>query len=158
MVGGSLRLLSLASHEVFLNFTTWIQSIAMFNDVTSDKLKTVLEWSFLIVLSKISLFFAEYCHGVKNPWLNVHKSTAAMNYFFSNMTNNVICMTLGDLRIRHTITLFTCTYTNMRWKRTYLNNQYSYSYVKGAKRNCRCVADSKVATDIYWLTIYRPSY
>jgi hypothetical protein len=21
-----------------------------------------------------------------NPWLNVHKSTAAMNYFFSNMT------------------------------------------------------------------------
>jgi hypothetical protein len=30
-----------------------------------------------------------------NPWLNVHKSTAAMNYFFSNMT-------LGYLRIRHT--------------------------------------------------------
>ena len=37
-----------------------------------------------------------------NPWLNVHKSTAAMNYFFSNMTNTVILMTLGDLRIRHT--------------------------------------------------------
>ena len=37
-----------------------------------------------------------------NPWLNVHKSTAAMNYFFSNMTNTVIFMTLGDLRIRHT--------------------------------------------------------
>ena len=36
-------ILSLASHEVFLNFTTWIQSIAMFNDVTSDKLKTVPE-------------------------------------------------------------------------------------------------------------------
>jgi hypothetical protein len=27
-----------------------------------------------------------------------------MNYFFSNMTNTVICMTLGDLRIRHTTT------------------------------------------------------
>jgi hypothetical protein len=37
-----------------------------------------------------------------NPWLNVHKSTAAMNYFFSNMTNTVIFMTLGYLRIRHT--------------------------------------------------------
>ena len=37
-----------------------------------------------------------------NPWLNVHKSTAAMNYFFSNMTKTVIFMTLGDLRIRHT--------------------------------------------------------
>ena len=37
-----------------------------------------------------------------NPWLNVHKSMAAMNYFFSNMTNTVIFMTLGDLRIRHT--------------------------------------------------------
>ena len=40
-----------------------------------------------------------------NPWLNKHKSTAAMNYFFSNMTNTVIFMTLGDLtslRIRHT--------------------------------------------------------
>jgi hypothetical protein len=37
-----------------------------------------------------------------NPWLNVHKSTAAMNYFFSNMTNTVILITLGDLRIRHT--------------------------------------------------------
>jgi hypothetical protein len=38
-----VRILSLASHEVFLNFTTWIQSIAMFNDVTNDKLKTVPE-------------------------------------------------------------------------------------------------------------------
>jgi hypothetical protein len=37
-----------------------------------------------------------------NPWLNVHKSTAARNYFFSNMTNTVIFMTLGYLRIRHT--------------------------------------------------------
>ena len=37
-----------------------------------------------------------------NPWLNVHKSTAAMNCFFSNMTNTVIVMTLGDLRFRHT--------------------------------------------------------
>ena len=37
-----------------------------------------------------------------NPWLNVHKSMAAMNYLFSNMTNTVIFMTLGDLRIRHT--------------------------------------------------------
>ena len=37
-----------------------------------------------------------------NPWLNVHKSMAAMNYFFSNMTNTEIFMTLGDLRIRHT--------------------------------------------------------
>ena len=27
-----------------------------------------------------------------NPWLNVHKSTAAMNCFFSNMTNTVIVM------------------------------------------------------------------
>ena len=36
------------------------------------------------------------------PWLNVHKSTAAMNYFFSNMTNTVIFMTLGYLRICHT--------------------------------------------------------
>jgi hypothetical protein len=26
-----------------------------------------------------------------------------------------------------------------------VNNQYLYSYVKGAKRNSRCVADSKVA-------------
>jgi hypothetical protein len=33
---------------------------------------------------------------------HVHKSTAAMNYFFSNMTNTVISMSLGDLRIRHT--------------------------------------------------------
>ena len=38
-----------------------------------------------------------------NPWLNVHKSTAAMNYFFYNMTNTVIFMTQGDLRIRHTM-------------------------------------------------------
>ena len=37
-----------------------------------------------------------------NPQLNVHKSTAAMNYFFSNITNTVIFMTLGDLRIHHT--------------------------------------------------------
>jgi hypothetical protein len=37
-----------------------------------------------------------------NPLLNVHKSMAAMNYFFSNMTNTEIFMTLGDLRIRHT--------------------------------------------------------
>ena len=34
-------------------------------------------------------------------WLNEHKSTAAMNYFFSNMANTVICMTLGYLRIHH---------------------------------------------------------
>jgi hypothetical protein len=34
---------------------------------------------------------------------HVHKSTAAMNYFFSNMTNTVIFMSLGDLRIRHTM-------------------------------------------------------
>ena len=40
-----------------------------------------------------------------NPWLNVHKFTAAMNYFFSNMTNTVIFMTLGDLRIRHISTV-----------------------------------------------------
>ena len=37
---------------------------------------------------------------MSNPWLNVHKSTAAMNDFFSNMTNTVIFMTLGYLRIR----------------------------------------------------------
>jgi hypothetical protein len=37
-----------------------------------------------------------------NPWVNVHKSTAAMNYFFSNMTNTIIFMTLGDHRIHHT--------------------------------------------------------
>ena len=37
-----------------------------------------------------------------NPWLNVHKSTAAMNCFFSNMTNTVLAVTLGDLRFRHT--------------------------------------------------------
>jgi hypothetical protein len=24
-----------------------------------------------------------------NAWLNVHKSTAVMNYFFSNMTNTI---------------------------------------------------------------------
>jgi hypothetical protein len=29
-----------------------------------------------------------------NPWLNVHKSMAAMNYFFSTMTNTVIFMTV----------------------------------------------------------------
>jgi len=33
----------------------------------------------------------------------VHTSTAAMNYVFSNMTNTVIFMSLGDLRIRHTM-------------------------------------------------------
>jgi len=38
-----------------------------------------------------------------NPWLYVHKSAAAMSYFFSNVTNTVIFMTLGDLRIRHTM-------------------------------------------------------
>jgi hypothetical protein len=51
-----------------------------------------------------------------NPWLNEHKSTAAMNYFFSNMTNTVIFMTLGDKAVSvrsyttttHYITLFTC--------------------------------------------------
>jgi hypothetical protein len=32
----------------------------------------------------------------------IYKSTAAMNYFFSNMTNTVIFMTVGDLRIHHT--------------------------------------------------------
>jgi hypothetical protein len=42
-LGIYVRILSLASHEVFLNFTTWIQSIAMCNDVTNDKLKTVPE-------------------------------------------------------------------------------------------------------------------
>jgi hypothetical protein len=31
------------------------------------------------------------------------------------------------------------------WNFDDVNNQYSYSYVKGAKRNSRCVADSKVA-------------
>ena len=31
------------------------------------------------------------------------------------------------------------------WNFGDVNNQYSYSYVKGAKRNSRCVADSKVA-------------
>jgi len=36
------------------------------------------------------------------PWLNVHKFTAAMNYFFSNMTNTVFVKILGDLRIRYT--------------------------------------------------------
>ena len=77
-LGIYIRILSLASHEVFLNFTTWIQSVAMFNDVTSDKLKTVPEWSFLIVLRKISLFFAEYCHGVKS--VKHQKST---NFLFS---------------------------------------------------------------------------
>jgi hypothetical protein len=32
-----------------------------------------------------------------------------------------------------------------KWHFDDVNNQYSYSYVKGAKRNSRCVADSKVA-------------
>jgi hypothetical protein len=55
-----------------------------------------------------------------NPWSNVHKSTAAMNYFFSNMTNTVICMTLGDLRIHHTTagpfsTLHICVHLTMGW-------------------------------------------
>ena len=31
------------------------------------------------------------------------------------------------------------------WNVDDVNNQYSYSYVKGAKRNSRCVADSKVS-------------
>ena len=31
------------------------------------------------------------------------------------------------------------------WNFDDVNNQYSYSYVKGAKRNSRFVADSKVA-------------
>jgi hypothetical protein len=30
------------------------------------------------------------------------------------------------------------------WNFDDVNNQYLYSYVKGAKRNSRCVADSKV--------------
>jgi hypothetical protein len=46
---------------------------------------------------------------MSNQWLNVHKSTAAMNYFFSNMTSTVIFMTLGDLRIRHTIPVIKST-------------------------------------------------
>ena len=46
-----------------------------------------------------------------NPWLNVHKSMAAMNYFFSNMTNTVIFMTLGYLIIRHTMTVPLSTFT-----------------------------------------------
>jgi hypothetical protein len=32
-----------------------------------------------------------------------------------------------------------------KWNFDDINNQYSYSYVKGAKRNSHCVADSKVA-------------
>jgi hypothetical protein len=31
------------------------------------------------------------------------------------------------------------------WNFDDVNNQYSYSYVKGVKRNSRCVVDSKVA-------------
>jgi hypothetical protein len=31
------------------------------------------------------------------------------------------------------------------WNFDDVNNQYLYSYVKGAKRNSRCMADSKVA-------------
>jgi hypothetical protein len=31
------------------------------------------------------------------------------------------------------------------WNFDDVNNQYSYSYVKGTKRNSRCVADSKIA-------------
>ena len=36
------------------------------------------------------------------PMVECTQSTAAMNYFFSNMTNTVIFMTLGYLKIRHT--------------------------------------------------------
>ena len=56
----------------------------------------------------IRLFFPERYRGIKyeykrpNPWLNIHKSTAAMNFCVPNMTNTVIFMTLGYLRIRHT--------------------------------------------------------
>ena len=34
---------------------------------------------------------------------------------------------------------------SLTWNFDDENNQYSYSYVKGAKRNSRCVAYSKVA-------------
>ena len=50
------------------------------------------------------------------------------------------------------ITLFTCihkyamkTLSSGVFPEGCSGNQYSYSYVKGAKRNSRCVADSKVA-------------
>ena len=36
---------------------------------------------------------------------HVHKSTAAMNYFFPNMTNTIIFMSLCDLIIRYTTTV-----------------------------------------------------
>jgi hypothetical protein len=58
----------------------------------------------------------------------------------------------------HYITLFTCihkyamkTHSSVvfqpspTWNFDDVNNQYSYSYVKGAKRNSHCVVDSKVA-------------
>jgi hypothetical protein len=37
-----------------------------------------------------------------HPWLNLHKSTAVINYFVSNMTNTVIVVTLCALRNSHT--------------------------------------------------------
>ena len=53
----------------------------------------------------------------------------------------------GHTQQLHIILLCLHVYTNMRWKRTHLgfsptdvNNQYSYSYVNGAKRNSHCVA------------------
>jgi len=47
----------------------------------------------------IRLFFSR---ALAQPMVKCTQIYAAMNYFFSNMTNTVIFMTLGYFRIRHT--------------------------------------------------------
>ena len=75
-----------------------------------------------------------------------HKSTAAMNYSFSKMTNTIIFMPLGDLRIRHTTAVLFSPlhiwWRNQRNLSTYIesnsycvsNNIFKYLFV------AKCVA------------------
>jgi hypothetical protein len=56
-----------------------------------------------VIHNNYTLYYFVYMYTQICDEDNVHKSTAAMNYFFSNMTNTVIFMTLGDLRIHHTM-------------------------------------------------------
>jgi hypothetical protein len=73
-------------HELFLNYNMGLHDPSMTRMLSS--------YPIIRAFNNNKIFSSQ--------WLNVHKSTAAMNYFFSNMTNTVIFMTLGGLRIRHT--------------------------------------------------------
>jgi hypothetical protein len=67
-------------------------------------------------------------------WWNVHKSTAAMNYLFSNMTNTVIFMTLtlGHLRIRHT-TVVPMKVNNLQGVINYVSQKFLWSFYECIK-------------------------